>query len=905
MDFDLHIRIRTSAHPIFLPFLRFYFHLYATMNKNRGQFCIILLMLCYCSAAKAQDQYELNAGWQCANIAKVTDKGEALSTPAHTLTGWMPATVPGTVLTTLLDNKQVPDPFYGMNNEKIPDIYYTGNDHYTYWFVKDFTEQPAAAGKQVWLHFRGVNYGCDVYLNGQRLNKATHYGMFLRQTYNITSLLAKDGRNRLAVLIHPAALPGNPNGGQGGDGIIAKSVAHQYTAGWDWIQPIRDRNTGIWDKVTIERTGAVNLKNPHVVTRVPGIRQPQGPQAPAIVQVSAELENASAKPVTGTLKYVLDGNTVSKKVTLAAHATTQVQLPDYTLQHPRLWWPSGYGSQELYQLQLQFTDAANVVSDKENVQVGVREIQTPWNEFTRSRQINVNGQKIFIKGGNWIISDAMLRFSKERYDAEIRFHRDMNLNLIRIWGGALTERPEFYEACDKYGLLVFQDFWFSGDCNGRWVDPMKKEDQWTRRQYPDDHGLVLRSIEDQVKMIRNYPSLALWCGGNEITPPEDIIAPLKDSILPTLDGTRYFFDYSNSDSMSYNFLGGNGDGPYGIQELETFWAHRTWPFNSEIGSVGVGDYASLERFIPKENMIAPQHKEEVDSVWKYHKYIGYDQYIDPYGRAKDAKDFANKAQLVNYDQYRALMEGFSSHMWEWYTGVIIWKTQNPWTAMRGQMYDYYLDVNACLYGLHNGSEPLHVMYDPVQGMVMAVNNTFTPRRDLMLEVTMYDMDGKSRQLTQVFADIGAASVKKYLPIKKAVDAARKDQGAFLRLRFLDVNKQTVSENFYWFPDENGNYSGLQKMAASKVQATAKRISKDSIAVTLRNPAAGPVAFFNRVALVDAQTKQRILPAFFSDNYVSVMPGEEKTVTINYTPGNSNLAVELYGWNVKEEIINIQ
>src|SRR5690606_22205348 len=106
-----------------------------------------------------------------------------------------------------------------------------------------------------------------------------------------------------------------------------------------------------------------------------------------------------------------------------------------------------------------------------------------------------------------------------------------------------------------------------------------------------------------------------------------IIIPIKDSILPVLDGTRYFFDYSNSDSMSFNFLGGNGDGPYGIQDIETFWAHRTYPFNAEIGSVGVGDYASLERFIPKENMIAPQYPGEVDSVWKYHKYIGYDGHI--------------------------------------------------------------------------------------------------------------------------------------------------------------------------------------------------------------------------------------------------------------------------------------
>ncbi len=132
----------------------------------------------------------------------------------------------------------------------------------------------------------------------------------------------------------------------------------------------------------------------------------------------------------------------------------------------------------------------------------------------------------------------------------------------------------------------------SGDCNGRWVDPMKSEDQWTRRKYPDDHTLFLRSVADQVKLVRNHPSLAIWCGGNEITPPEDILRPMKDSILPALDGTRWFVDYSNSDEMSLNTLGGNGDGPYNIQNPVTFWEHRTFPFNSEVGSVGVGDYES-------------------------------------------------------------------------------------------------------------------------------------------------------------------------------------------------------------------------------------------------------------------------------------------------------------------------
>src|SRR5579859_5362855 len=115
------------------------------------------------------------------------------------------------------------------------------------------------------------------------------------------------------------------------------------------------------------------------------------------------------------------------------------------------------------------------------------------------------------------------------------------------------------------------------------------------------------------------------------------------------------------------------------------------------------------------------------------------------------------------------MEGFSSHMWDWYTGAIIWKTQNPWTAMRGQMYDYYLDPNACLYGLHNGSAPLHIMYNPVNGMVMAANNTFKAHRSMMLVVKTYDMTGKDSLITQVFADIGATTVKKYFSIKKEIE----------------------------------------------------------------------------------------------------------------------------------------
>jgi mannosylglycoprotein endo-beta-mannosidase len=851
--------------------------------------------------------YELDSGWVCRNVKDVHAAGEALSIISLPLTDWIPATVPGTVLTTLVNNGRAPDPFYGMNARSIPDIHVAGREMYTYWFVKDFHERAPAGKGQVWLRLRGVNYGCDLFLNGHKLNPRTHYGMFLRQSYNITPFLSDDGKNRLAVIVYPPDPVGNANGGQGGDGTIGRNVSNQYVAGWDWIQPIPDRNTGIWDKVTIERTNTVSLNDPYVITLVPGKRFPDRPQAPAILRVSADVENPTDQPVRGTVQYAFDGVTVRQEVEVRPFATAHVKLPDYMVQHPRLWWPNGYGAQELTTIAVRFASGDGSVMDERSVTTGMREIQTRWNPETRSREVLVNGQKIFMKGGNWIASDAMLRFSPDRYDAEIRFHRDMNLNLIRIWGGATTERPEFYAACDRYGLLVMQDFWMSGDCNGKWLDPMKSEDQWTRRRYPDDHALFLRSVADQVKMIRNHPSLAFYCGGNEIPPPEDILTVMQDSLLPALDSSRYFFTYSNVDSMSFNSIGGNGDGGYRIQPIEHFWEYRSFPFNSEIGSVGLGDIASLERFIPQGNMVVPDEAgRRIDSVWRYHKYGGYGGSIDTYGKPKDVKGFTDRAQLVNYDQYRALMEGHLAHMWEWYTGVIIWKTQNPWSAMRGQMYDPWLDPNGGLYGLHHANVPLHIMCNPADGMLMVVNNTFNPRHDLMVQARTFDHAGKDSLVFQWFVEVGPTTVQKIDTIRRILKRVFAGEGGFLELRLSDVSRHLLDRNLYWFPDSSGVHSGMQRMAAPDVKVSARNTVEGKIDVTIENPPGGPLAFFLRVSLVNEASGKRILPVFYSDNYISVLPDEKRTITIECPPRSRipGALVSISGWNVPERRIRI-
>jgi mannosylglycoprotein endo-beta-mannosidase len=864
-------------------------------------FFVIFLLFGFCNFGFTQDYSVLNAGWLCKRADSLQSGGDVISIPSFKTINWLPATVPGTILTTLVDNKMMPDPFFGMNNELIPDIYKTGPAFYTYWFMKDFNEPFPNHGELVWLNFRGINYSADIFLNGHKLTTNRSEGMFIRQEYNITAFLSKNGNNRLAIIVYPPDPVGNPNGGQGGDGEIARNVTHQYVAGWDWIQPIRDRNTGIWDQVTIKRTKGINLKNPRIITRVPGTRYPDDSlQAPVILQVSAELENPGDLPVTGVLEFGIDKIKQTKEVYLPAHSTKEIRLPVLNIPHPKLWWPNGYGESFMYPATIRFKNSSGLVLDEEHLLTGLRELGSIWNDHTRSMQITVNGQKIFIKGGNWIISDELLRFSPARYDAEIRFHRDMNLNLIRVWGGALTERPEFYEACDKYGLLVWQDFWNSGDCNGRWMDPKKKENQWVRRTYPDDHALFLASVADQVKMIRNHPSLAIWCGGNEITPSEDILRKLKDSIAQ-LDGTRPFIDYSNSDSISFNSIGGNGDGPYGIQNLKTFFGEQTFPFNSEVGSVGLGDYASLARFLPKENLESFPRNNQEDSVWQYHKYMGYDKFIDAYGEPASTKDFTEKAQLVNYDQYRGLAEGFTSHMWDWYSGFVIWKTQNPWTAMRGQMYDYYLDPNACLYGLKKGAGSLHVMFNAADSMIMIANNGFKTVRDLMLEVKLYEMQGREKVITMVFNEIGPTAVRKYFSIGETLQKFSAKEGAFLSLRLLNTQKIVVDENLYWVADSTGLYSGIKKFTAPEVKLDLVTIGKGKVKINIANPAGGPVSFFNRISVVDAKTKKRLLPVFYSDNYISILPGEMKTVEIDYNSVQTTdpKIITVEGWHAAE------
>ena len=829
----------------------------------------------------------LNNGWYARRANELIVDGNSLSAGPFNSEGWMKAKVPGTVLTTMLENNLFPAPEYSMNNNLIPDINDIGKDFYTFWFAKPFEIKNQDKNKQVWLNFRGINYKADIFLNGKRVNTDTHEGMFLRKSFNITEYI-NNGANLLAVIVYPPDYPGNANGGQGGDAQIARNVTMQFTPGWDWIQPVRDRNTGIWDEVSITTTGNVKVQHPYVVTKVPGIRNPEGEQKDAVIKTSVELENISGSLQKGLLVCETNGNRLTQTVTLNPNEKRIVSFKDLIVKKPRLWWPNGIGRQDLYDMQITF-EIENGISDREELRYGIREITTEKDPSTGGRKFYVNGQPIYMTGGNYIASDWLLRLSPERYRAEVRFHAEMNVRMIRVWGGALLERPEFYNACDEYGILVFQDLWGSGDCNGAWEDPTKLHSRERRWEYPDNHSLFLASAEDQIKMIRNHPSLCLWCGANEWPLAKDIDERLQNDIFPRLDPERLFASYSTDTVFTRNTIGGVGDGPYGIQEPEWFFTFRSTPFNPEAGSVGSPEVESMrEMMTEKELSELPQEGRATNATWRYHKDLGYRDHLERYGKVTDIEAYCKYAQVVNYDQYRSFMEGWASHMWEWYTGILIWKTQNPWTSLRGQMYDWFLDVNASLYGTRKGCEPLHPQYNIVSKKVELIN-TALGKHDVVVKALMYDLKGNMIWSNEVETAISANQVLHLFD----VPAPKDTEGVYFLKLILSESGKEITDNIYWLTTIEKNYTSLANLpkAAADVQiAISKKENTYKGKVILKSDK--NISFFNRIKVFDKNTGKRILPVHYSDNYITLMPGDQREIDVEFVSGLSKDQIEI-------------
>ncbi|GAA0264373.1 glycosyl hydrolase 2 galactose-binding domain-containing protein [Rhodanobacter caeni] len=891
------------------------------------------------------DRWELGR-WQLASAPDLDSAGgAALSSPDYTAgKPWMAATVPGTVLTTLIDRGVYPDPAYGLNNMAIPESLH----QHDWWYRTTFALPAELAGQPLRLTFDGINYSAEVWINGQRAGQVE--GAFIRGQFDVTGLLRPGKDNAIAVRVSPPPNPGVPHeqsitAGPGPNGGMEALDGPTFIAneGWDWIPAIRDRDTGLWQKVVLSAAGPVRIGDTHVVTRLPDADHHQ-----ADIDVDVPLENAGSAPVQGQLHIAFGDVAVDKAVTVPPGGTTvklrPSDFPALRVQHPHLWWPNGYGEPYLYDMKVSFATDGKT-SDQSQFQFGIRQIsyelslfdqqgslrrvlvtpdmtsapgerlvdvshkgirETPdaWaysllpaaehspavTELTDKRLapyliLRVNGVRIAVKGGSWGTDDFLKRVSRERLEPYFKLQRDAHVNVVRNWVGQSTE-PVFYELADKYGLLVFNDFWQS-------TQDYNLE--------PQDDALFLRNAADTIKRYRNHPSIALWFGRNEGV-PQPLLNQRLDTLIADLDGTRLYMPSSNRINL-WN------SGPYSYQPPAAYFTTLAKGFAVEVGTPSFPTLEAFEAMMPKADQWP------ISDSWAYHDWhqsgngdVGsfMDAMRTGFGEATSLADFERKAQMMNYVSYRAIFEGMNAGLWTQNSGRLLWMSHPAWPSTTWQIYSSDYDTQASYYGVKEASEPVHVQMNLPDHRIVVVNNTAAPLHGLTVSAHVFAPDGAGhRELATGNATLDARAIAVTPVTMTTADIGRLSNQhglVFVQLQLHDAGGKLVSRNFYWVAHEPADLRKLGDLPQVGLDVQARR-EAGGMRVSVRNDSTH-VALGTRLTVVDAQG-QRVLPAYYSGNYLNLAPGETREVTITgdtatALDGAANL--KMRGWNVRAQSV---
>jgi beta-galactosidase/beta-glucuronidase len=376
--------------------------------------------------------------WQM-QAAPASPAPSSLTTPPTGAAYTYRAIVPGTALTTLIHNGIYPDPSFGENDR--PEVIPETLAHTSFWYRTRVPVPAAFAGRSIWLNFNGINFSSEVWVNGAHIGSTR--GAFIRSRFDISSLVHAGQEATIAVLVSPQPHPGVPlehtvRAGIGKNGGITALDGPTFlsTIGWDWLPGVRDRDTGIWQRAFLSATGDVELKDPLITTDLPLPRTDS-----TDITLKTTVENLTGEPQHGVFTAAFGGVLVHHAVDLAPHESRILTLdpktdPTFHMLYPLLWWPNGYGPQNLYTLHVSFTQGPRT-SDEQSLSFGVRKI-TYALPGSDNLAISVNGVPIFIRGGDWGLDEALKRVPYARLEAQFKMHQLANLNMIRNWVGCGT-----------------------------------------------------------------------------------------------------------------------------------------------------------------------------------------------------------------------------------------------------------------------------------------------------------------------------------------------------------------------------------------------------------------------------------------------------------------------------------
>lgn len=964
-------------------------------TKTITTFCIwSLLALCCVMQAKAQVYYlhseQDNVKWYVMPCGEDKAKDLVALSSATTVmpSDAVEAVVPGTVFTSYVKAGHEKDPNFGDNIHRVDREKYDRS----FWYRTEFSIPSDFSDKEmIWLHFQGVNRKAEIYLNGCLLGILD--GFMHRGHFDISKIIQEKN-----ILLVKVDIPQKPLANQGSPNYLS-------SGGWDWMPYVPGLNSGITDKVWLSASGVTTLIDPWVRSNLPTL-------AKAELSVELDVKNHDSKENKSIIRgRIMPGNVeFEQELTLSAGESKHVKFdkryfPQLIIGSPRLWWPNGYGEPNLYTCRIEI-ETDGKISESKEVRFGIR-------KYTYDKEggvfhIHINGVPIFVKGANWGMSEYMLRCRDKEYKTKIQLHQEMNFNMIRNWLGSVTDE-EFYDYCDEYGIMVWDDFWINSNPN-----------------LPYDLNVFNNNVIEKIKRVRNHPCIAVWCGDNEATPQPPLAGWMAENIRTFDGGDRYFQACSNDGGLS-------GSGYWGAFDQRYYFTNypdpssggdnkRGWGFRTEIGTAVVPTFESFKKFMPEENWWP------IDEMWNKH-YFGSnasnalpDKYIqmitEGFGEASGVEDFCRKAQLVNYTSNKALYEGWLDHIWDDASGVMTWMGQSAYPSMVWQTYDYYYDLTGAYWGCRQACEPLHIYWHPVTDEVKVVNTTANDYKGLTAEAVVYNLDGcpvkrytqsatvnsvsntsatcfvlgfnkersnlslgkpvvasstlygspadvadgrddtrwaadkadnewiyidlenrqsvggvrlnweaaygkaykiqvsddaeKWREIYKtyeghegieeiIFPEVEARYVRMFgielgwwygyslwsMDVLSGVQASEGlDDVHFIRLTLRDDNGNVIDENTYWRGNDRKDFTALNSLLPVKL-STSSRLSRSEegkavITATVSLPKSAPnVAFFVHVQAHRKSDGERILPAVMSDNYITLMPGEKKEISIEF------------------------
>jgi len=842
---------------------------------------------------------QLKENWYVQQSGKINLKGSELSTKEINTGNWLKTKVPSTVMGVLTRNGQYSDIFVGENYNNLDKKQFDDS----WWFRKQFKTPELKPGQHVTLHFDGINYYANIWLNGKLIASSDSVnGTFRMFDFDITKLL-QSKNNILAVEIFRA---------QAGD----------FNLGFvDWNPRPVDENMGIWREVYLKITGEVSLNNTYVESKVNTTTLDE-----ASLTIKTSLRNNSTKTISGILNGKIEKMEFSYPVVIKAGQTidlvlTKDQIPELHIKNPRLWWSNNLGSPELYNLELSF-NTKKQISDSKKIQFGIRQIEMYINPAGH-KGFKLNGKEILIKGAGWT-DDLFLRDSLQSIETQIQYVKHMNLNTIRlesIWGNS----QDIYNLCDKYGILMMVGW----SCQWEWDEYLGKTcDEFGGIQTQQEIELAINSLRDQVLWLRNHPSIFVWMVGSDKCPKPEL--ELKyDSLFKTLDNRPYLASAGTRVSTVSGPTGVKMNGPYEYV-APVYWYMDTinggaFGFNTETGpGAQVPVMESIKKMIPGDQLWP------LNKAWDFHcthskqgfntMDVTTQMLENRYGKASGLDNYLLKADAQGYEAMRAMYEAFRVRLPKT-TGIIQWMLNSAWPSTYWQLYDYYLLPTSAYYAARKANEPLQLMYDYHNNTVFAVNETTKDAANHKASIRIFDLSSKLIFQKDVNFSVNSNKSEKVLKLDSIT------QSVFLDIRLSDNNGKQIAQNFYWLSEKQdvfawekttwaytpmkdfADFTGLNSLPAAEISASYKSIDKGDkleLTTTIENRS-NTIAFFINLTMLNGNGNQ-VYPIFWDDNYISLLPGEKRDIKCS-VPKTSITGFKpeliLSGWNVKGQKISLK